>query len=479
MMYKKRFKVLLMLTMVAGLWACTKKWDDHTAITDEAINNNVYEAIAKNSNLKTFTSYLVKTGFDKVISTSKVYTVWAPTDAALTSLDASIVNDDVKLKAFVANHIALLSYPNVTTAKRIQLLNSKYVVFGANKFDSANIVTANQYAANGLYHTIDKFIAPVDNCWEFIQKTTLANLNKTALLNLNYIAFDSTKATQIGVNPNTGAPIWDSTNGKVTRNRFLDLAENIADESKEYTVFLLNDAAFTTEHDKLKPWFVTTTTDSTNNLAAYHLVKDLAIPGLYTASQLPDTLVSKFGVKVPINKSAIVASIRTSNGIVHIMSGMNFTLANKFPPIIIQGERPNGFAADRSTFIFYRVRTNPTTGATFNDIIMQNYGFANYWVNYRVNNMPSMRYNAFWVAVNDVQSTPLWQQRLSIDSSNNATTFPYVTVAFNNYNEISLGQFRINNYRNLNLFVVGPATSSTTGGANSISLDYIKLVPAF
>ena len=90
-----------------------------------------------------------------------------------------------------------------------------------------------------------------------------------------------------------------------------------------------------------------------------------------------------------------------------------------------------------------------------------------------------MRYNAYWVAVNDLQTTPLWQQRLGIDSVNNTTNLPYVTVAYKNYNEVSLGQLTINNYRTLNLYVIGPTAASTGVNVDAIVLDYIKLVPAF
>ena len=90
-----------------------------------------------------------------------------------------------------------------------------------------------------------------------------------------------------------------------------------------------------------------------------------------------------------------------------------------------------------------------------------------------------MRYNAFWVAVNDVQTTPLWSQRLAIDSTTNVANLPFVTVAYQNYTEVPLGQLSMANYRNLNLFVMGPTTASSSGGNNSIVLDYIKLVPAF
>jgi hypothetical protein len=183
---------------------------------------------------------------------------------------------------------------------------------------------------------------------------------------------------------------------------------------------------------------------------------------------------------VPVNKPSIVASYKTSNGWVHVMSKVDFTLAYKFPPLVIQGENPTFFAADRTANTFYRARNSPLTGLNYTDILMQNYNYANYYINYLVKNVNSMRYNAFWVAVNDVQTTPLWNQRLAIDSINSATTnLPFVTVAYKNYNEVSLGQITITNYRNLNLFVMGPTTASTSGGVNSISLDYIKLVPAF
>lgn len=486
MKFTNRYGILLLVFLAAGYFiACNKKWEEHNEITDPAIANNLYQVISKNSSLTKFSELLVKSGYDKIIATSKTYTVWAPSDAALATLDAAIVNDTAKLRAFVGNHISNLAFATGGADQRIPMLNGKYNLFAGNTFDSANISTANLYAANGVYHVIDKFIPRTDNSWEFLNKSTAYPLFVSAVTSLNYIFFDSTKATQIGANPTTGAPIWDSTNAKFERNSFLDKVQNIANEANEYTLFVLNDNAFTTEYNKLSLWFKTATNnaDSTKNLASYHLIKDLAVKGAYSAAQLPDTLLSTFGVKIPINKTKIVASYKTSNGYVHVMSEVNFTLTDKFPPIIIEGETPTSFATtDRGANTFYRMRVNPNTGATFKDILMQNYGFANYFIRYRLQAIPSMRYNAVWVAVNDVQTTPLWAQRLAIDSSNNPSmpaTFTK-TIAFRDYSEVPLGQFNIATYRRtFDMFVLGPTTSSTVSGINSITLDYIKLIPAF
>jgi hypothetical protein len=143
---------------------------------------------------------------------------------------------------------------------------------------------------------------------------------KSFLQSLNRNAFDPSIAKQTGVNPTTGLPVYDTATGTFVRNNFLDSILNVSDETSEYTLILLTDASFTSEVNKLTPWFVTSTTDSTTRLSGVWLVKDLAFKGVYTAAQLPDTLISQYGVKVPINKSAITASYRTSNGIVHVMS---------------------------------------------------------------------------------------------------------------------------------------------------------------
>ena len=483
-MNKKRYCVLLLLFITAAYFvACNKKWDEHNQITDPAIANNLYQVISQTASLAKFSDLLVKSGYDKIIASSKTYTVWAPTDAALATLDATIINDTAKLRAFVGNHIANLSYITGGANQRVPMLNGKYNLFAASKFDSATITTPNLYAANGVFHVIDKFIPRLDNCFEFVNNSTAYPLYKTAITTLNYIFFDSTRATQIATDPVTGRPIYDSTNAKILRNKFLDQVQNVADETGQYTLIVLNDNSYTTEFNKLSSWFKTTTLDSTNKLTAYHLIKDFGVKGAYTAAQLPDTLLSTFGVKVPIDKSKIVASYKTSNGYVHVMSQVNFSLTNKFPPIIVEGENPSGFTTtDRSFYTYYRVRVNPNNGLTFKDILMQNYGFANYFIRYRLPAVPSMRYDAVWVAVNDVQVTPLWAQRLAIDSSSNPSmpaTFTQ-TIAYKNYSEVPLGQFTINNYRSsFDMFVIGPNVSSTSGGSGSITLDYIKLIPAF
>jgi len=476
--------VLPAFLYLAAFAGCTKVWDDHNQITDSNLKNNLYEAIKQNTSLGKFSDMLAKTGYDKIISSSKTYTVWAPTDQALQTLDPAILNDTARLKLFVGNHIANQSYleGGATGTLRVQVLNGKYITITAASFDSAHIVAPNQYANNGVFHTIDKFIPRYDNCWEFVKNTTAVPLMKSFLSSLDTLIRDPSKAVQIGVDPSTGQPVYQPGTGYVPHNKFLDSVVDVSDESGQYTLVLLTDNAYTTESAKITPWFATGTADSTNYLSRFHLVKDLAFKGMYTLAQLPDTLVSNYGVKTPMVKSAIVATYKTSNGIVYIMNQVNFTKENKFPSIYIQGENPSRFQADRNNNTFYRVRYNPLTGKDFNDILMTDYNFANYFIAYFRKGLNSMRYNAYWVAVNDVQPA-LYQQRFGYGVIRNDTAFVSnfapQTVAWSNYNEVYLGQFSFSSYTNQYFFVTGPNVATSKGTTDVISLDYIRLEPAF
>jgi hypothetical protein len=164
------------------------------------------------------------------------------------------------------------------------------------------------------------------------------------------------------------------------------------------------------------------------------------------------------------------------------MNQVNFTKENKFPSLYIQGENPTLFQADRSSNTFYRVRYNPVTGKNFNDIMLTNYNSANYFIGYLQKRLNSMRYNAYWVALNDIQPA-LWQQRFGYGVIRNDTAFinnfAAQTVAYNNFNEVYLGQVSFNNFTSQYFFVTGPTVATSTGNTDVISLDYIRLEPAF
>ena len=139
---KNRFLIFFALTIGLFLSGCKDKWEDHNIIQDPVLTDNLLSQIQNNTDLSKFAEFLSKTGYDKIIASSKTFTVWAPTNKALQSLDQSIVNDTSKLKPFVANHISNQSYftrmanPSLT----IRTLNGKNILFTKTKFEEANII---------------------------------------------------------------------------------------------------------------------------------------------------------------------------------------------------------------------------------------------------------------------------------------------------------------------------------------------------
>jgi uncharacterized surface protein with fasciclin (FAS1) repeats len=483
-MMSKLKRLLLYVCLVTGINSCTK-WDDHNAITDASLGKDLLQQINENTNLSKFSELLQKSGYDKVISSSQTFTVWAPTNTALASLDPAVVADTAKLRLFVGNHIATQMYSTGTTTAltRIQLLNGKFNNMMVNSFEDATITEPNKYAKNGILHIIDKAVPALANTWQTLETGAgIPARQKDFLIRFLFQkVFDATNAIQIGVNPLTGQPIYQAGTDSISTNIFWRNVYDLRNESKQYTLFILADAAWDAEVNKLKPYFATGTADSTTNLASYEVVKDLAVEGYYTAATLPDTVVSKFGIKIPVNKTAITQSIKTSNGIIHIMSALPVAPANKLRSFLIEAENYRVTSNDRRGNTYFRDRIDSTTGRPFRDVLFYNHGVSLFWANYQVTGASSVKYKAYWVAYNDF-ATVTHTQRLLIDSVPNTniaatSSIPYTTVPLKNAAEVFIGEFTLPRYKpTLNLYLTG--ANSTAVAANPIVCDYIRLVPS-
>lgn len=454
-MTKKNIIYTLMIVAFGALLSGScKKWDKHNEITDPNVGKDLFQRIQENTNLSKFAELLVKTGYDKVISSSQNYTVFAPTNAALATIDPAISSDAAKLKLFVANHITnQLQSATVTSPVRLQMLSGKYNNLQTGKFDDATITEANLYAKNGYLHLIDKMVPVLQSAWSFVQAdAAMPSKQKTFLLSLT------------------------DTSGN---NSFLRNVYDLRDERKEFTFFVMVDTAWDAEVNRYKQYFVTGTTDSTTNLASNAVVSDFAVEGVYTQANLPDTILSKSGTKVGIDKNAIVQTIKVSNGIVHIMKKLTVLPKHKFKQYVIQGENYDFSRQDKRSVTYLRDKFNPVTNSDFTDVLVFNHGVAQFYLGYRLRNVPNLKFKAYWVALHDNinSNTGTFQQLLGIGSFA-STTLPYITVQPNNYNEVYLGEFTITSFRPL-LEVYLTAANSTNADASKITVDYIRLEPVF
>ena len=468
------FLAVLFVILLGGC----KKWDDHIEPGNKDVTENLYEAISVNSDLTKFKQYVDQTGLDSLLKLSKAYTVWAPSNAALQTLDPAIANDPAKLKNLLLNHISLQSYfvRNGTPDLRVAMLNGKYVSFTGSRFGEASLVSSDKFVGNGVLHVIDKLVPVLPSIWEYIVATSGTYSQNSFITSLNYNAFDPSQAIVDSISASTGLPIYKPGTGLVPRNYFTDRVFNVKREDRLYTYFVMQNNAFVTEADSLKPYFKTASTAATDTLTRWNVVKDLVVEGLLTS--VPSSIVSRSGVTVPLSAANVVETVKVSNGIVYVMSKIDVPTASKFGEIVIQGENPSGFLSDKTGNTSYRVRLNPVTNTWFGDIMISGHGVTTYYAYYRLNDIPSVKYRVYALGVNDFQTGAFAQTIVakSLTLPNTYTTLASLThnvplsTTAGAYSELLLGEFTPANFGVLEIQLTSTAT-------NPLVLDYLRLVP--
>jgi fasciclin domain-containing protein len=443
---------LLLVVVFGCVTAGCNKWKDIDTLSDPESGQDLFQRVQSMPELSRFAELLSKTGYDQLIASSKNYTVFAPTNDALATIDPAVLNDTAKLRLFVGNHIAnQVQQVEGSNVVRLPMINGKYNNLQGMQFDEAKITTANKYGKNGLLHIIDKAVPALSNVWGFVQDSPLMPTYQKAFL--------------LSQKDSSG-------NYYYFRNVY-----DMRDEKKQYTFFAMADTSYLKEMAKYIPFYATSTGDSTIVLSQLIIVRDLAIEGAYTAASLPDTVLSKYNTKVGINKSDIVQTIKVSNGYVHLMRNLPVLPKHKFQQYIIQGENFTSTKLDRSGNTYIRERYNPVTGKDFRDVLVFNHGNAQYYLGYRLTNVPAMKYKAYWVALHDNinNNTGTYKQLLGIETPL-GTKLPYTTVSPNNYNEVYLGEFTLPLFNaTLNIYLT--ADNSTNSDLNKITVDYIRLEP--
>lgn len=477
-MFRKNSIIIVAVIFIAGISGCNK-WKDHTAVLQQDLSQNLLQAIASNADLSKFREYVGKAGLDSVLSSTKTFTVWAPTNAALQTLDAAVVNDVAQLRAFILNHISNQLYftRDVAVPQRIAMLGGKYNNFSTIKFDEAALLTTDRYVANGALHTINGMAMPLQNIWEFVTTTTAQYAQHAYMAGLNYMSFDPALAVIDSISVLTGLPVYRPGTGLVPRNYFNDRVYDLKREDKQYTYFVMQNANFVQEADSLKNYYVSTSTAATDSLTRWNVVKDLAYETAYAnILAMPAALTSKSGITVPVNAAFLVDVKRLSNGYVYIMSRMDVPTANKFIPVIYQGESPAGFLRnDKRGNTNYRERLNPVTGAKFSDIVVSGHAVTTFYSFYRMNEAPSIRYQVYALGTNDFQAAAFsqtinaWHNELAAQQGVLTHAVPLHT-ATGAYNEINLGQITISRYGTVEWRL-------TSTAQNPIVLDYLRLVP--
>jgi len=481
------YKKIALAALMVLAFSCSDPWDERNTGNEANIDKSLVEAISSSSEFSEFSKVLVATGYDKVLASSKNFTVFVPSNAAMSQVPVSIINDPVALKQFVGNHIALTSYSSVrdTDETQIETQSKKFLVFkGSATIDDATIIKADMLASNGIYHVIDKPLTPKLNIWQFVASQSATSMMSADLLALKDFSIYKEDILKKLLSEASGPGYLSDS----LTNSFLTNVYNLNNEKNSYTLFLMENGGYTQESDKMKAYTIKSTADSTAIYAKYFTVRDMVFSKKYEPSQLPTTLTSRFGVEYSVDKTQIVGEpIRLSNGIVYIMKKVDVPMDKRLVPIVIQGESfdsrinmNNSLASITRDFFL-------PSAENIKDVFVLNPGFALPALVYqnKLKDLYSTTYRVHWRAINN--RTTVFSQRVTIGGSyvlsgtiisltNPLKALNLTPVPINNFNEVLVGDFTpLRSGNILNLSLVGANTA--TNGLNSLTLDYLRIVP--
>lgn len=221
----KLYHVLLALTAVAVVTACSDEWDDHYQPGSLMGGSSLWTTIEANPDLSNFASVVKAVGYDKSLGSSQAFTVFAPLNAdfpaeraqeliqAYTQQKAENTrdNDNTTIKEFLQNHIALYNHSVATSGSdSIVMMNGKYQMLTPSSFAGQQLVSANQSCANGVLFTVAGQALYSPNVFEYLAKDADLDSMATFLNSFNEYEFDPASSVPGDINENGQTEYLDS-----------------------------------------------------------------------------------------------------------------------------------------------------------------------------------------------------------------------------------------------------------------------------
>jgi hypothetical protein len=249
------FQILLFCSLIT-FSSCEDNWTDHYSINKNVVSGKtLWETIQSTPNLSKFAQILKKEGYDKILSESQMYTVWAPVDSALVNFN---LDSTLLVKEFIGNHISRFSYSAVaSTNTNISVLNTKVLIFksvGANfYFGDAKLLKKNIVSSNGILHTIDKQVQFFSNIWEYLAKDQRLDSIRSYLYSFNKILFDPKNSIAGDVNSQGQTVYLDSV--FYNANVLFRKLGYLNNEDSTFKVILPTNSAWISSYNTIKTYF--------------------------------------------------------------------------------------------------------------------------------------------------------------------------------------------------------------------------------
>jgi uncharacterized surface protein with fasciclin (FAS1) repeats len=338
-----KYIVLLLVSCLA--FSCKDAYDDHYDSVTAGGTQSLKELIAENKDLSAFAQLITIAGLDSVFSSNQTYTVWAPTNEALSDINLASV-DKEQARLIVENHIARYNNSTATPDNKLIRMRDKktfYFTAGGTVFGGAKLLQHDILAKNGILHTLQSQIPYYYNLYEYIQSN--ANTSKLAafISSFEENVFNEEASTVIDINE-SGQTVYDTITTPYNRlfdaNFFFGLVNlgigHINEEDSLYTMLVPTNTAWDAAYQRIAPYFKTVgnKADSLQNQqTSLAILDDLVYRGVIEAPASQDYLVSTSpdyagNYSTIINHPAELfggsEKIQASNGLVFLTNTLNY-----------------------------------------------------------------------------------------------------------------------------------------------------------
>lgn len=174
------------ITAAIACPSCNDTWDDHYDLQGDLVSGmtgaSLWENLNKDEELKPFNRVLEACGYDVILNSPQMFTVWAPviTDQEAEewiriyradSLLKRTGEQNTAIKEFVMNHIALYNHQiNAQTQDTVMMRNGKYMTLSPSFINQTVALTDMRVPSkNGMLYKIESKLPFYRNIWEAIQ----------------------------------------------------------------------------------------------------------------------------------------------------------------------------------------------------------------------------------------------------------------------------------------------------------------------
>lgn len=399
-------KLILSIVLSAILFTnCDDKWDEH--YNQDTLGNpeyNLNEYIAQTSELSIFNQLLKTTGYDKVLATSQSYTVWAPVNNALISIDTT---DTDLARKIVRNHITRGSISSITDNQSVKMLNGKkigYVYDGSNYIFGDNyVVSANNPTTNGLCNIIDGYAPALDNLWEFIGKNENLDSLEAFIYGQSDTTFDALNSTYLGKD-SADQMIYDSS-AWIYSNAVLENYGAINNEDSVYTALLPDNDAWDEAYSRISNYYNFPDdaggAERQSNFTKFRLINDMLYEGRIDDPGSLTSITSTRGTTFSNPAEVFDNAYQThdlSNGIAFITNQMPNIDTSWFKKIKVEAEEVDN-RTNYNCLIYTRTSYGSGLDISKNKYILVDPTADEPYVEFSIPNTLSATYNIYCVFV--------------------------------------------------------------------------------